>query len=193
MGGEIYMIVLDKDLFIGKGAHKNCYIHPLNENLCIKVSREKREKIVEKEIKYYKFLKKTGFDSSIIPKYFGTVETNFGKGHVFELIRDYDGKISKPVDYYLKKKDLYPDFLENFSALRKRMYKNNLITRKLKERNLLFKKFDEKKGEIVIIDDIGPSELIPIGLYFSFFAKKKIKRKLEEFKKKIEEVYFKNN
>jgi hypothetical protein len=62
------------------------------------------------------------------------------------------------------------------------MEKDLLITRKLKERNLLYKKLNEKSGEIVLIDDIGPSELIPVGLYSSFFAKKKIRRKLKNSK-----------
>jgi hypothetical protein len=64
------------------------------------------------------------------------------------------------------------------------MLKNFLITRQLKGRNLLYQKTDPDNGKIIIIDDIGPTELIPIAMYISFFAKKKIIRKITEFKEK---------
>lgn len=31
------MMILSEDLFVGEGAHKKCYIHPEDSNLCVKV------------------------------------------------------------------------------------------------------------------------------------------------------------
>jgi hypothetical protein len=187
------MIYLNSDSFIGKGAHKKCYVHPSNELLCIKISRRYAEKIVEKEIKYYRYLQKKGIDSPIISNYHGSVETNYGKGYVFDLVRDFDGSISKSVDFYVNNKKIHPCLIKAFQNFERNMEKDLLITRKLKERNLLYKKLNEKSGEIVLIDDIGPSELIPVGLYSSFFAKKKIRRKIEEFKTMIKKNFFNLN
>jgi len=184
------MLFLKSELFIGSGSHKNCYIHPLNDSLCIKVSNNDSEKIVEKEIMYQNYLEKKGFNSDIIPRYHGIVETNFGKGYVFDLIRDFDGNISKSIGFYLKNEELYSNLIKAFQNLEKNMIKNILITRKLKERNLLYQKTDENHGKIIIVDDIGPTEFIPLEIFSSFFAKKKIMRKIKEFKKKVISIYF---
>lgn len=31
-------ITLTEDLFYGNGRHKKCYVHPTNENLCVKIA-----------------------------------------------------------------------------------------------------------------------------------------------------------
>jgi hypothetical protein len=183
------MIYLNSEFFIGKGAHKKCYIHPLSKFFCIKISYNNSEKIVEKEIKYNKFFQKKVSDSNIVPNYYGVIKTNLGNGYVYDLVRDYDGQISKPLDFYLKNKKLHPSLIKTFQTFEKQMIKNELITRKLKERNLLYQKFDKNCGQIVIVDDIGPNEFIPLEIWISFLAKMKIKRKINKFKKMIKKIY----
>ncbi len=38
-----------------------------------------------------------------LPKFYGEVNTNKGLGFILELIKDYDGNVSKSFAYYLKR------------------------------------------------------------------------------------------
>ena len=105
------MIFLKDEDFIAKGNERACYYHPNDKTKTIKITFEnnnrKDSKQSEKEIKYYKQLKNKGLNNwQHLPKYFGEVQTNKGNGFIIELIKDYDGKISKSFAYYLKKYDL---------------------------------------------------------------------------------------
>lgn len=56
---ESKVVELREELFYGNGRHKKCYIHPENENLCIKVPYNDGGKIdLEREVKFVRLLKK---------------------------------------------------------------------------------------------------------------------------------------
>lgn len=40
------MLVLDEEYFVGKGAHKACYVHPDDNQKCVKVPFELPDKDV---------------------------------------------------------------------------------------------------------------------------------------------------
>ena len=52
------MVTLDKSNLAGKGLHRECYKHPENENLCIKVTVHGNNIETLREMKYYKHLEK---------------------------------------------------------------------------------------------------------------------------------------
>jgi len=117
------MITLDETMFIGKGRVRRCYVHPEDKNLCIKVgnNQERAKRSIKREINYFKRLKKRGKSFDLISKYFYPVQTNEGVGEVYELVRDYNGDISKDLRYYLnfKEKELTSNMLELIEELRK--------------------------------------------------------------------------
>ena len=99
-------ILLSDEHIIAKGNARVCYLHPLNQNLCIKLPvRAKSIRGIKKETNYYKFLKKKNIDWTMIARYHGPIKTNLGVGEVFDLIRDDDGSISKSMRYYLRSSD----------------------------------------------------------------------------------------
>lgn len=187
------MVNLEENSFIGEGAHRKCFVLPSDENLCVKVVKDGHLMETERELEYYKFLEKKGISWEMMPRYHENIETNFGTGAVFDLVRDFDGEISKDLGYYFNieqnSREFFPGLLEAFKALEKYMYREKILTLKLKERNILYKREDEKSGKLVIIDDIGNTELIPISSYISYFATKKIERKLSRFKKELMKRY----
>lgn len=85
---------LSDKLFIAKGVHKAVYKHPSNTRYCIKVTFTFRDTDIERELLYRKALKIRNKKPSLLPEYFGSVETNLGPGHVFEYIVDYDNQPS---------------------------------------------------------------------------------------------------
>lgn len=179
----------DKD-YISKGLHRKCYHHPTNPDQCIKVNyNDGAEQETNREIAYYKHLIKRNISWDALAKYYGPVQTNFGEGHLFELIRNYDGKTSTPLETYLADQQLtqqyYDELIDLLKALKTVLLNNRIITMTIKSKNILFQHISEQKSRLVIIDNIGNSTFIPIANYVPYFAKAKIERTWHRFLKSL--------
>lgn len=179
----------DKD-YISKGLHRKCYHHPSNPSQCIKVNyNDGAEQETNREIAYYKHLIKRNISWDALAKYYGLVQTNFGEGHLFELIRNYDGKTATPLETYLADQQLtqqyYDELIVLLKALKSNLLNNRIITMTIKSKNILFQHLSEQKNRLVIIDNIGNSTFIPIANYVPYFAKSKIERTWQRFLKSV--------
>lgn len=184
------MLKLKPSHLIGKGLHRECYVHPNQNDLCIKILVNKNGyKEVAREQAYYKLLQKRNISWEILPKFYGNFETNLGPGAVFDFIRDFDGKASKSLEYYLSSientKQYYSGLSEAISNLRNILLREKIITMTLKAKNIVYKRTSDTKGILVIIDNIGNSDFIPIANYIPFMADKKIARKWRRFEKML--------
>ena len=95
--------VLRLQKLIGHGGTRECWHHPLNDSLCVKVNLENRKNnSLLYEIHVYERIKNLlpGFIPAIHPE---LVETDKGLGLVSALVRDEDGRISPCLSDYLKK------------------------------------------------------------------------------------------
>ncbi|MDL2329398.1 hypothetical protein LJC71_06590 [Desulfosarcina sp. OttesenSCG-928-A07] len=191
------LIILDKPLFIGAGVNRECYRHPENSDLCIKVvvgHGGKRESRVEQSA--YRRLEKRGISWDMLSRFYGMASTNKGQGTVFELIRDRDGNISKPLSYYIgapEQTALHGDGLSRaIPALKHYLLHEEIITTALKAQNMVYQKFGDTEGKLVIIDDIGNTDFIPICNYLSWAAQRKIRRKWERFELRLKTRYAHN-
>jgi hypothetical protein len=180
------LIQLAEKDYISKGLHRKCYHHPDDLSKCIKVNyNDGAEEETNREIAYYKHLMNRKISWDVLAKYYGPVVTNFGQGHVFELIRDYDGKISTPLEKYLSDEQLtkqhYDALVMSLKALKAALLKDRIITMTIKSKNILFQHLTTEKSRLIIIDNIGNSTFIPIANYVGFFAKAKIERTWQRF------------
>ena len=180
------LIQLTEKDYISKGLHRKCYHHPDDPNKCIKVNyNDGAEEETNREIAYYQHLIKRKISWDVLAKYTGPVTTNFGQGHVFELIRDYDGKIATPLEKYLYDEQLtqqyYSALVVSLKALKTALLKDRIITMTIKSKNILFQHLSSEKNRLIIIDNIGNSTFIPIANYVGFFAKAKIERTWQRF------------
>jgi len=183
------MLLLNASDFVGKGLHRECYIHPNDKQLCIKVvvagdlSESKREQ------SYYKRLQKRGISWDILPRFHGVIETDKGAGAVFDLVRDYDGEVSKTLEYYLSSEQLdnaeNPGISQAIRVFKKELYRQSIITMTLSPKNIMYKKTGPYEGRLILIDNIGNSDFIPICSYIDALAKKKITRKLLRFEQTV--------
>ena len=180
------LIQLTEKDYISKGLHRKCYHHPDDPNKCIKINyNDGAEEETNREIAYYKHLIKRKISWDVLAKYYGPVTTNFGQGHVFELIRDYDGKIATPLEKYLYDEQLtqqyYSALVVSLKALKTALLKDRIITMTIKSKNILFQHLSSENNRLIIIDNIGNSTFIPIANYVGFFAKAKIERTWQRF------------
>ena len=179
------MLYLDIDHLIGKGRHRECYAHPENKNLCIKivVAGEYEESLREQF--YYKFLEKRNISWEMLSRWHGNIETNLGMGAVFDLIRDYNGDVSKTLEYYLSTTEdsdfSYHNLSQSLLSLKQYLIQQRIIPMTLKQKNIVFKKNNNGGGKFVIVDNIGNSDFIPICNHVGIFGRKKIERKWQRF------------
>lgn len=87
------IVLLRESDMIGTGNERHCYIHPENNDLCIKINKNKYIHRNQNKLEQYYFKqlikRKAPFDH--IAGYYGTVNTNKGEGLVFEYIKNEDG------------------------------------------------------------------------------------------------------
>lgn len=188
------IIQLDDSLLYGQGSHKKCFLHPHNKNLCIKIAyNEGGQKDLIREINYIDVLKRRHKDYSILPKYFGKVNTNLGTGYVFEIIRDYNNGRTQTLEDFITDLNL---FSQNYSLivrllkeLKEKLYKNEIITMVLLPENILFQKTDENTYRVRIVNDMGSAVLIPLEYHFKYFAHTKILRRWKMFLEVLRNKY----
>jgi hypothetical protein len=174
-------IVLNDAEIFGEGANRACYLHPTNADLCVKIPKNNSESIKAnlREIEYYKYYEKIGAQFNSVSLFVGERETNQGTGYIFELVRDYDGIISKPLRYYLDQK-LYSDLLnQKLVELYYDLIINRIMVCDLNPKNIVVVKKSEVNVTLKLVDGIGNTDAIKVCDYSSLFFKMKMKRKFK--------------
>jgi hypothetical protein len=180
------MINIDKSSMFGKGHHRECYIHPENQNLCIKITVDNNlsARQEQREKKYYRHLEKRSISWDMIPRYHGDIITNRGVGSVFDLISDQAGGVSKTLSYYISSNEVTEEnysSLENSLCLLKGYLLEQRIITSMGHRNIVCQRDKSEISRLFVVDNIGNPDYIPICNYNNFLAKKKIYRRWKNF------------
>lgn len=191
------MIELQTEGMIGKGLHRECYVHPDDANKCIKVVVLRGEEETKREQAYYKLLQKQKIDWTLLPKFYGVVPTSMGEGAVFDLIRDANGEVGKTLEHYLESSILTEQnqqgLLQAIRALKTYLIEQNVMTMTIKPKNIVYQRQSDKEGKAIIIDNIGNSDIIPISSHCRYFGRKKIQRKWDRFMTLLQRDYQENS
>lgn len=183
------IVELDPHALVGKGLHRECFVHPGDPTRCIKIVVSGSGNENRREQGYYAELANKGISWEMLPKFYGLVETNLGEGAVFDLIRDYDGRISLTLRHYLSSPQLtslhQQALREALQGLKSYLLEHRIITMTLKPKNILFQMDSAETGKLVIVDNIGNSDFIPLVKFSAGLAKWKILRKWRRFEKSL--------
>lgn len=183
-------INLTEDLLLAKGGERLCYIHPKENDKIVKVlnpsiSKHNNQNILE--YKYYNFLYSKYSKDALqnIAQCFGFIDTNYGKGLIYERITDYNGDDSKHLRYYLRnhilteqEEKLLLDELKYF------LEKNYILFIDVSTVNLFCRKIKENKYSLVIFDGLGARRNgIKFNMYMksNLLTKYKIKKQWKKF------------
>jgi len=185
------MVILDRSLFIGEGMGRKCYIHPENKNLCIKIPTKRGKRSAQREIAYFIRLHKRDKSFKMISDYVGDVNTNLGEGNLYQLIRDYDGEISKNLEYYfgLGNESITSKMLDLIEDLRQYLIEEYILISDLDMDNILIKKENKNTYQLIVIDGIGDNNQIPLLEYIKPLGMKRSAKKWDLFKKRIEKKF----
>jgi len=180
-------IELTDSLFLGKGGERSAYLHPRDDSKIIKVlfSENKHNYQNELDYAYSTYLKNKNIEFTHITKCFGWIETNKGKGLIFERIKNYDGSTIRTLSYYSKynmfneKTDL---FLIN--ELKSYLFKNDILFVDASLSNIFCQKISKDKYKLIIFDGLGARRMgIKFWLYLHsiLFTRYKIKKQWKVF------------
>ena len=188
--------LLRDELKIGEGAHRIVYEHPENHNRCIKIVKPRRAHKTKEHLleqRYYKVLEKNNISWEMLPRYYGNVATNFDEGAVFDLIRDHNGEVSSTLRDYLQNEDAFTKnqqgLAEALTQFRIYMETNGIVTRRIATVNLVYQKIDDNRGRLVLIDNIGNTDFVPLANYMRWFACLKFRRRWQRFRQDISEQH----
>lgn len=156
-------IHLEDTLIVGKGRDRVCYEHPTSHNLCIKISIH-NNKQSKREVSYFNFLEKSNSDLSRISIFRGKVNTTKGVGYCFDLIRDFDGRISKTLRQCLEKEVFTRQYIQpQLDELKAYLVSNKICARDISPSNISCQK-TPTGFNLFIIDGISNANLNPLTL-----------------------------
>jgi len=176
------MLQITKDP-IGRGKERACYVHPDDPRKAIKISAGAISTQSKREIKFYRALQKRGnVDEKHIPKFYGLCETNHGQGIVVDLIRNYDGEVSRPLNWYLAHGCLIEEFEPYLDELKHSFLQNLIIfNHDMTIGNLLVQKVSTRKTRLVAIDGLGDVTALNWLDFFPLLVRRKIRRRWARF------------
>jgi len=162
----------------------------------VKIEIAGNSKETQREQKYYKLLQQRNVSWEMLPRSYGFIETNLGPGAVFDLVRDYDDGVAKTMEHYLEDTERTAAHSVRLQYamqdLKRYLLEQRIITMTLKPKNILFQRVTPDTGRLIIVDNIGNSDLFPLGNYSRFFACRKILRKWQRFEACLL-AYYPNN
>lgn len=179
-GKQTAPLHLAEEGFLGKGVHKAVYIDPRDRRRCIKVPYHLPDSDLRKEMAYRKALSRRHKQVPLLPAYYGTVETEKGKGYVFERIVDFNGMTSLDlVEYFERVRDGkaggWPQPAAVLARLRGLMREEApIVARHCGLVNILVQRLspDADDFTLKIIDDIGSNATVPLLFYWDFLARR---------------------
>ena len=172
---------------IGRGKERACYVHPDDPRKAIKISTGEINTKSKREIRFYRKSQRRGdVDEKHIPKFYGLCETNLGQGIVVDLIRNYDGEVSRPLNWYLAQGCLIEEFEPYLDELKHSFLQNLIIfNHDMTIGNLLVQKLSTRKTRLVAIDGLGDVTALDWLDFFPFLVKRKIRRRWARFMARV--------
>lgn len=206
------LINLESSMLIGQGGHKKVYIDPRDASHCVKILFNADDPDMKKELRYRKAIRNRQRELSMIPAYYGTVETNLGLGYVFDRIFDCDGRTSRTLEEILDAVEcrlvgnqpvadgIYTELPENLNLLRrwsedclrylrKDFLEAKVITSNMEAANFLMQVEKKGKYHFWIADNLGSPVKIALIFYVDILAEGHVKRYWNRFVKDLYTTY----
>lgn len=177
------MLTLRDELFLGEGTKRKCYAHPDDPTLCIKITSERGLRSVNREIRYLNMLRRRGKPLTQIADFIGKIQTNIGDGEVYQLVRDFDGQVSRSLRHYLSTEDdvLIARMVAAIVELREYLFQSSILFSDLTVDNLLVRNERDGGVKLIVVDGVGDNNQIQILEYFKYFGEKHCRKKWNSF------------
>jgi len=182
-------VTLNNSYLIAKGSERACYINPNDNTKVIKIiySKESHNEQNELEYIYMNYLKKKNKDLSFLTNCYGYVDTNIGKGLVFDRVLDFDLNPSQSFRFYIAKKLIPLDYQKKLlDDLQEYLEQNGILFIDTSLTNIFCQKYSDTEYRLIIVDGLGAKRMgIKFWLYRNVepYAKYKMKRQWKKLMK----------
>lgn len=182
-------ITLNENHYLASGVRRDCYCHPFEDDLCIKIPKNKDGiKDCAREIYYMRQIeKRLNLQEYYYSQFVCTVETNKGLGYVYKLIRDTPSlQVSQTLEkVYIdailaNKSELKAALDQKISALKETLQKDKMLVSDLSPRNIAVQYLSEDTFKLVLIDGMGRSNFLPFLDRLGWVSNKKVNAYFEK-------------
>jgi len=184
------MIKLSENDIIGKGGERTVYLHPIEKKYCIKIPNEQNSRSQIAMLREIKYLNRHQNYLKHLSKYQYTTSTNLGKGFVFDLVRDYNGSISKTLQFYMEKGKvkILEHLNEKISIIYDDLLERKAVVHDLMPRNMLVQWHSNINYNLILVDGFGNSDFIKICDHSHLFAYAKLNRHFSRLDRMLESL-----
>lgn len=149
------MLQLTEPIAIGRS--RASYVHPDDPTRAVRIPSPGQLSRTRREIAFYRRLDRRGVDyAEYLPRFHGGCETNLGAGFVFDLVRDFDGQVSRALSDYLDAGYPLEDFAPAFDQLRALFLRDLIVfDAGLTLDALLFRRTSLTRGRLVASGGLG--------------------------------------
>ena len=189
------------------GGTRLCYLHPTDENRCIKVLRSDRTPSERRKLAtgMRKFRSLRHWDDQLkeqmayrelmtrhgdalwehVPKFHEVVATDLGLGIVTTVFRNFNGDFPLNLDQQIPL-GIDSPLKVAIDEFKKWLRSELVLTRNLLPHNIIAVRESVDRCRLVVVDGLGNSEWIPIASWFKSVARLKIERKISRFEQRID-------
>lgn len=200
------------DKAFSRGGNRYCFIEAMDDQTfrCIKLIRPDRTPEIRRnkqnvlkrlkplnsfnenyqEQKVYQLIDKHIGEAAyqLIPRCYGLINTDLGIGLSFELITDYDQKISQSLKQYIWENNISAPLEIAINTFKQQWQQLGMPSRNLLLHNMVVQKITENNYRIVVIDGLG----WPTTMFYAYFlpriARKKSLRKVSKLDDSIKKL-----
>ena len=178
---------LKEENLIAKGGERDCYAHPKDNTKVVKTLHTQgiHNNQNELEYMYMSYLKRKSINLSHVTDCYGYIDTNFGKGLIFDRVLDYDNKPTKSFRFMVANKIILMDIQKELIEELKNYLETNLVLFvDTSLTNIFCQEIDENRYKLIIVDGLGSKRLgLKFWLYRNskVYTKYKIRRQWEKF------------
>jgi len=201
------MISLSGQKPFARGGRRECYQHPDDDSLCIKVCRSDKSPVSLRQADpWYKRLRSPDYyDENVkdlklltllyqridpvfrihLPELNNIQETDLGPGLITELVRNSNGSISSSAKQFIHEHGITPQLEEALDKLQKFIISQHIYLRDPFAHNLTAQELSSGKIHLKIIDGLGITKLQSFPWVFPKKQKKHFNKKFQRLLKDI--------
>lgn len=193
------------------GGRRECYVHPDDPTVCIKVHRpEFLPSLLRQQAPRWRSFRKgeIAFDENYsdwmvlrdlaatddptiwqhVPHFHGWVETDRGRGLAIELLRDDDGFISRTLLDWIWKNDRCDRLDSAVDAFTAFWESHTIPSRSLGLHNIVVQQKQDGSCRLVIIDGLGNTQFLPFAKWSRRYALRRSASKTSRLRSEIVEL-----
>ena len=185
----------------GVGGRRLCFTHPHALDRCVKILRQDEGRAIRSRksgiipARYRRTYDNNAHERQVLdalykrlgeqmsqhlPRGYGAVETDRGPGLVFDLYRDFDGKISRSLRELLSTGYSLDRFRPAFEELAAFFVEHTVLSRSLLDHNIVVRDRGDGTWRMYVIDGLGDPAWLPLARWFKSLGQAKVRRRIEE-------------